>query len=263
MRDPATLARLARELQSRLLLDQSMGVRFRSGAGDCGVPVPAEPAAPVDEIAVPPQTESAPASAAPPSAGDREAQIAPVREEALACRLCCLCETRRHVVFGEGALDADLVFVGEAPGHDEDAQGRPFVGRAGKLLTGMIEKGMQRPRASVYIGNILKCRPPSNRDPNPDEVVSCLPYLRRQLEIIRPRVIVALGRIAAQILTELNTPISRMRGRWYSYQGIPLRPTYHPAHLLRRREASGGHSPEDRETWEDLQAVMERLRGDS
>jgi len=167
------------------------------------------------------------------------------------CRLCGLGAGRTHPVFGEGNPNADLVFVGEAPGYHEDIQGRPFVGRAGALLTKMIEKmGMRR--EDVYICNILKSRPPNNRDPQPEEIKACEPFLQRQLDLIRPKVICALGRIAIQGLLRDTTPIGRLRGKWRTYHGIPLMPTFHPAYLLR--------SPEKRhETWEDLQAIMAKL----
>ena len=138
-------------------------------------------------------------------------------------------------MFGVGNPDADLVFVGEAPGADEDAQGEPFVGKAGQLLTKMIE-AMGYARDDVYICNVLKCRPPGNRNPEPDEVASCEPFLKRQLAAIRPRMIVALGKFAAQCLLRDDTPITRLRGGFRSYEGIPLMPTLHPAYLLRDPE---------------------------
>lgn len=184
------------------------------------------------------------------------ATLAPIREEALVCRKCRLCDGRRHVVFGEGDLATDLVFVGEAPGRDEDLQGRPFVGRAGQLLTAMIEKGMRRPRESVYICNMLKCRPPRNRDPLPDEVSLCSPYLHAQLEAIRPRLIIALGRVAAMALTGEQLSMRRLRGNFYRFRGIPLMPTYHPSYLLRQRAHENDRTETDRETWEDLKKAM-------
>lgn len=186
-------------------------------------------------------------------------QIEPLRSAAWQCARCPLCQTRTHVVFGQGSVDTDLVFVGEAPGRDEDEQGIPFVGRAGQLLTKMIEGGLKRPRESVYICNILKCRPPDNRNPQQDEMVLCMPYLRQQLAIIRPKVICALGRVAATALTGLSESMGRLRGRWHEYEGIPLMPTYHPAYLLRQRGSSGGKTDADRKTWEDLQMIMKRL----
>ena len=172
-----------------------------------------------------------------------------------ACEKCSLCKTRTQTVFGVGNIQADLVFVGEAPGADEDAQGEPFVGKAGQLLTDIIEKGMKLTRNDVYICNVLKCRPPDNRDPQPDEVAQCEPYLIRQLELIQPKVICALGRHAAQTLLKTTESTGKLRGAWHNYHGVPLRVTYHPAYLLRK--------PEDkRKTWEDVQQIMKVLRGE-
>ena len=171
------------------------------------------------------------------------------------CPNCPLAQTRTQTVFGSGNPQAKLVFVGEAPGRDEDLQGKPFVGRAGQLLTDIIEKGMKLKRADVYICNVLKCRPPENRNPLPLEVEMCEPYLIRQLELIRPRVICALGAYAAQTLLKTTEPIGRLRGRWHFYHGIPLRATYHPAYLLR--------SPADkRKTWMDVIEVLKVYNGE-
>lgn len=172
-----------------------------------------------------------------------------------ACTKCALAQTRTKTVFGAGNPEARLVFVGEAPGRDEDLQGKPFVGRAGQLLTDIIEKGMKLQRSDVFICNVLKCRPPENRNPLPSEVAQCEPYLIRQLEIIRPKVICALGTYAAQTLLKTLEPIGRLRGRWHFYHGIPLRATYHPAYLLR--------NPADkRKTWEDVLEVMKVYNGE-
>jgi DNA polymerase len=154
---------------------------------------------------------------------------------------------RRQVVFGVGNPNADLMFVGEAPGADEDIQGEPFVGRAGQLLTKIIEAiGMQR--SDVYIANVIKCRPPQNRNPEPDEVEQCEPFLFRQIETIKPKVIVALGKFAAQSLLKTTEPITRLRGREYKYRDAILMPTYHPAFLLRNPASK-------REVWEDMKRV--------
>jgi len=151
-----------------------------------------------------------------------------------------------------GVTRARLVFVGEGPGADEDAKGEPFVGRAGQLLTEIITKGMRLARSDVYIANVIKCRPPGNRNPEPDEVVSCEPFLVRQIELIAPEVIVALGKFAAQTLLRTKTPITQLRGRWFDYHGIRLMPTFHPAYLLR--------NPADKRlVWQDIRQVMERL----
>ena len=183
------------------------------------------------------------------------AELEALEKKVNTCTLCRLHETRTNAVFGDGHLNADLVFVGEAPGATEDAQGKPFVGRAGKLLTDIIEKGMQTTRNDVYIGNVLKCRPPGNRDPRPDERELCEPYLVRQLELLRPKVICALGAYAAKTLLKTEISIGRLRGKWHFYHGTPLRVTYHPAYLLR--------SPgEKRKCWEDVQAVMRLLAGE-
>lgn len=169
------------------------------------------------------------------------------------CRRCKLAGMgRRHVVFGVGSPDAELMFVGEAPGAEEDRQGEPFVGEAGQLLTKMIEAGMGYRRSEVYIANIIKCRPPDNRDPEPDEIVACEPFLVAQIQQIRPQVIITLGRYAAQTLLRSQLPISRLRGRWAKYAGIPVMPTYHPAYLLRRPGEKGV-------VWQDLKAVMVKL----
>jgi len=168
------------------------------------------------------------------------------------CGRCVLHRTRHSLVFGEGNPEAALVFVGEAPGADEDAQGRPFVGRAGQLLTKIIT-AMGMRREEVYICNILKCRPPGNRNPQPEEIALCEPFLVRQLRAIRPRVICALGTFAAHTLLKSEAPISVLRGRFHSYHGIPLMPTYHPAYLLRNPGAK-------KQVWEDVQIVMQALR---
>jgi DNA polymerase len=174
-----------------------------------------------------------------------------VRQELGDCQRCGLHEQRKNIVFGEGRPSASLVFVGEAPGADEDAQGRPFVGRAGQLLTKIIE-AMKLNRQDVYICNILKCRPPGNRNPKPEEIEVCEPFLIRQLTAIRPKVICALGTFAAHTLLKSETPITILRGRFHKYQGIDLMPTYHPAYLLRNPSAK-------KLVWEDVQMIMKRL----
>jgi DNA polymerase len=168
------------------------------------------------------------------------------------CQRCNLASHRTKIVFGVGNPQAELVFVGEGPGRDEDEQGEPFVGRAGRLLTEIITKGMRLTREDVYIANVVKCRPPENRNPEPDEVASCEPFLLRQLDLIRPRVIVALGKFAVQTLLRTKAPISRLRGQWHDYHGIKLMPTFHPAYLLR-------NPAEKRVVWEDIKQVMGEL----
>jgi uracil-DNA glycosylase len=168
------------------------------------------------------------------------------------CERCKLAPGRTNLVFGVGNPQADLLFVGEGPGRDEDLRGEPFVGRAGQLLTEIITKGMKLQRSDVYIANVVKCRPPENRNPEPDEIASCMPFLARQIDIVRPRVIVALGTFAAQTLLGVRTPITRMRGVWHDYHGIKVMPTFHPAYLLR--------NPGDKRlVWEDIKVVMEEL----
>ena len=171
-----------------------------------------------------------------------------IREDLGECTRCKLHRTRHKIVFGDGNPKAELIFVGEGPGADEDAQGLPFVGRAGKLLTQMIEAmGLQR--KDVYICNVVKCRPPENRQPERDEVTTCSPFLLRQIDAIAPKVIVCLGSVAVQTLLETNRGISQFRGQWLEFRGRKLLATYHPAYLLRNPNAKG-------EVWKDLQKVM-------
>jgi DNA polymerase len=170
---------------------------------------------------------------------------------ALACTKCKLARTRTQVVYGVGSPNADLMFIGEAPGRDEDLQGEPFVGRAGQLLTDII-KAMKLTRDDVYITNVVKCRPPDNRNPEPDELESCRPYIRRQIALIKPRVIVTLGKIALQSLLERSYSITAARGNWLEYDGIKVMPTFHPAYLLRTPAAK-------KEVWQDMKKVMAEL----
>ncbi len=174
-----------------------------------------------------------------------------LREQIGECSRCKLAGGRTKLVFGVGNPDAELMFVGEGPGADEDAQGEPFVGKAGQLLTKMIEAIAFR-REEVYIANVVKCRPPGNRDPEPDEIAACEPFLKAQIAAVKPKVVVALGRFAVQTLLRDATAISRQRGRWREYEGVKLMPTFHPAYLLR-------NPPEKRKVWEDLQFVMKEL----
>lgn len=170
------------------------------------------------------------------------------------CRLCKLCAGRTQLVFGVGNPKARLMFIGEGPGRDEDLQGEPFVGRAGQLLTDIITKGMGLRREDVYIANVVKCRPPQNRNPEPDEVASCEPFLKKQIDLIRPEIIVALGKFAVQTLLQSKVPITKLRGNWHSYHGIKLMPTFHPAYLLR--------NPGDKKlVWEDVKKVIKEMRG--
>jgi DNA polymerase len=182
-------------------------------------------------------------------------QLAGIRADLGDCRRCALCEKRQEIVFGEGAADARVVFVGEGPGEEEDKSGRPFVGRAGELLTKMIEAVGWR-REDVYICNIVKCRPTGNRDPLPQEVATCQPFLERQIRAIAPLAIVTLGKPAISALLGRTVAITKLRGQWQEFQGIPVMPTYHPAYLLRN------YTRETRQAvWDDLRAARERVEG--
>jgi len=226
----------------------SAGKKTGAAPAATAAPAVAAPAAIAARDAAAPAAPTAP-PANKPRTGQAGLQV--LRDEIGDCQRCKLAPSRTNLVYGVGNPDADLVFVGEAPGADEDAQGEPFVGKAGQLLTKMIE-AMGYSRSDVYICNVLKCRPPGNRNPEPDEVASCEPFLKRQLAAIRPRMIVALGKFAAQCLLRDDTPITRMRGGFRSYEGIPLMPTLHPAYLLR--------DPSKKKlAWEDLKAVNAAL----
>ncbi|MFC1582489.1 uracil-DNA glycosylase family protein [Planctomycetota bacterium] len=211
----------------------------------------------------PPTAAPAPASpaAADPPAGDNSAEntpaedlgdLGPIKKMVEGCKRCDISEHIRNYVFGEGNPRARLMFIGEAPGQDEDVQGRPFVGRAGELLNDIITKGMRLKREDVYIANILKCRPPKNRNPLPDEAANCIGYLNEQIRFIKPEVIVTLGKVPTQFLLDTETAISRLRGTFAEYMEIPLMPTFHPAYLLRTPSAK-------RDVWEDIKQVMTRL----
>ena len=175
-----------------------------------------------------------------------------VRAELGECTRCKLSRGRKTIVFGEGNPSAVLMFVGEGPGYEEDQQGRPFVGAAGQLLTDIIVKGMKLRREDVYICNIVKCRPPDNRNPEQDEIEACEPFLIRQFQAIKPKFIIALGNVAAKTLLKTKEGITSLRGRWHTYQGIPLMPTFHPAYLLR--------NPADKKlVWEDIKKVLAKM----
>jgi len=200
------------------------------------------------------------------SAAEKPAAFAALRERALACTKCPhLVTTRQNVVFGVGDPNAQLMFVGEAPGVDEDRQGEPFVGRAGQILTGMI-RGMNLTRDTVYIANILKCRPDTpfgksgNRPPRPEERAACLPYLLEQIQLIQPRVIVALGGTAVEgLFGQSEVRITRLRGSWMSFHGTPVMPTFHPSYVLRAEDGPDKGRATKRQVWEDMLQVMERL----
>lgn len=215
----------------------------------------APPAAPASASASAASASAAPVSVSAPVAPVSDAERSAMdwetlREAVRGCRLCPLCETRKNAIFGEGNPNADLMFIGEAPGADEDAQGRPFVGRSGELLTKMIA-AMQFTREEVFIANIVKCRPPENRVPEKGEAEVCLPYLHRQIELIQPKVIVLLGATPLKWLLG-KSGITRLHGQWLELNGIAVMPSFHPAFLLRDPR-------QKRPAWEDLQKVMTRL----
>ncbi len=223
------------------LADLAAHGRFLATLDSVGVPWP------------PPGSEGESAqSVATARPEDPAAALAAVREDMGDCQRCRLASGRRTIVFGQGNPHAELMFIGEAPGAEEDEQGLAFVGRAGRLLTDIIEKGLKMRRADVWIGNILKCRPPQNRNPEPDEVLACQPFLEAQIRAIRPRVLVGLGKFGAQWLLKTAEPITRLRGRVGEYEGIPVMPTYHPAYLLRNPAGK-------KDVWEDMKVVLRLL----
>jgi uracil-DNA glycosylase family 4 len=210
------------------------------------------PASDAGTDSVPALAASSAAAAPAGIAGTGEAGLRAIREEMGDCTRCRLSEGRKTIVFGQGNPNAELMFVGEAPGAEEDQQGLAFVGRAGQLLTDIIEKGLKMKRSDVYITNVQKCRPPQNRNPEPDEIVACQPFLEAQIRAIRPRVIVGLGKFGAHWLLKTAVPITRLRGKLGEYEGIPVMPTYHPAYLLRNPSAK-------KDLWEDMKMVLQIL----
>lgn len=257
--DPrAALAGLAASLRSYL--------EWHAEAGTVGFPrrppqaaaAPLHPAAAAAPPASAPATTTAPvtAPASMPAAPDRHVRLPALAREISSCTKCGLAATRTQTVFARGNPEAQLCFIGEAPGADEDAQGLPFVGRAGQLLDRMIAAMGLSPEKDVYVCNILKCRPPENRRPEPDEMAACFPYLHEQLSLVRPRVIVALGNTAVTALLETKLGITKVRGQWKLYRGILVMPTYHPSYLLR---PSPQQAEAKRQAWEDLQLVMKEL----
>jgi uracil-DNA glycosylase family 4 len=223
--------------------------RFLAGLGTVGVvwPPKGAAAAPTVQQAV----QQAVEGAGVPS-GNRAVALAAVRADLGDCQRCRLAGGRKTIVFGQGNPEAELMFVGEGPGADEDEQGLAFVGRAGQLLTDIIEKGMKLRRADVWIGNVIKCRPPQNRNPELDEILACQPFLAAQIRAIRPRVLVGLGKFAAHWLLKTAEPITRLRGRVGEYEGIHVMPTYHPAYLLRNPAGK-------KDVWEDMKEVLRLL----
>jgi uracil-DNA glycosylase len=238
--------RLIAELRAHVEMERRFGADVCPAANRKASPPPTTAAS---------KPTLAPAEPAPPAGEEnpeKRRKLDELREQIQACQECPLGATRTKFVFGTGRADARLMFIGEAPGRDEDLQGEPFVGRAGKLLTKMIEAmGLQR--GDVYIGNILKCRPPENRTPTVEEMAVCMPYILKQVEIIQPEIICALGATALKgLLNDPKAAISKFRGQFIDWHGIKLMPTYHPAYLLR--------SPgEKRKTWADLQLIMAEL----
>jgi DNA polymerase len=187
-----------------------------------------------------------------PGSSEKDETLTTIRTDLGDCKRCPLCRTRTHIVFGEGDENAPLVFIGEGPGFEEDRSGRPFVGKAGELLTKIIQ-AMNLTRDKVYIANIVKCRPPNNRNPEPGEISKCLPFLKKQLSAIHPTIVCALGSVAAKTLLQSDLPISRLRGRFHEMDGLLLMPTFHPAFLLRNPERK-------RDVWNDVQQIMKKLQ---
>jgi DNA polymerase len=241
------------------VLDAELGARLMgpppaASAPAASAPAASAPAAPAPAASAP--AASAPAASAPPAAPDsaaRAARLAELGERAAGCTRCVLSESRNRVVVGVGRIDPPLMLVGEAPGHDEDMSGEPFVGRAGQLLTRILA-AMQLERSAVYIANVIKCRPPENRNPLPAEITACSPFLAEQIQLVRPRVLCALGRYAAATLLGTHQSLASLRGRVHEYQGIPVVVTYHPSALLRYPQYK-------KPTWEDMQVVLKLLAG--
>ena len=266
-RDPrAELASLSAALEVHLEREGRRGRRHLAAptgpAAAASPPAPAPRPAATPEPAAPPRAvAAAPARSAEVAGPGSPAALAPgcadldaLRQAVAGCTACELCQTRKQTVFADGDGSAGVMFVGEAPGADEDDQGVPFVGRAGQLLTDIVVKGMKLDRRDVYIANVLKCRPPGNRDPRPGEKDLCTPWLERQIELVAPRVIVTLGRHASMHLLKTEASMGRMRGRVHSVGGRQVVPTYHPAFLLRSPHMK-------RDCWQDIQQAMELLEG--
>ena len=269
-------ASIRRCVMERLRFEQSLGVEFlprvklAQAAPSQVASLPAAPVARAPIAQIPQASARAPAVPIPAAARsapvvtttaplenlnplDKEARWTALEARALACTKCVLHQARTHVVFGSGNRNAQLVFVGEGPGQDEDLQGLPFVGKAGQLLNKIIA-AMNLKREDVYICNVVKCRPPGNRTPLPDEISACNPYLAEQLELIGPKAIVALGGPAAKTLLHTEVGITKLRGTWQSYKSIPVMPTFHPAFVLRT------YTDEvRRQVWDDMKKVMAKL----
>jgi DNA polymerase len=252
--DPETRKQIA----ARVNYYREMGIYdfYRRPVAEAGVseePPAATTQAPEAEAAIPviSAREASLFESPLPIVQDKPAALKVIREDIGDCTRCRLHKGRKNIVFGVGNVNADIMFVGEGPGADEDEQGEPFVGRAGQLLNNMIS-AMGLERGDVYIANVVKCRPPQNRTPEGDECDTCGPFLIRQIEVIRPKVIVALGAVAAKYLLAVNDSMARLRGRWYDFKGSRLAVTYHPAYLLRDPR-------QKKEAWKDLQMVMKYL----
>jgi uracil-DNA glycosylase len=252
------------QVRTHLDYQKALGVRVIAVAVPSSVAPLSHRAPKIDASpSTPPVANQKVIKAVPPSArGDEGGTSAhpetldSIREELGECVRCKLHKGRKTIVFGEGDAEAKLVFVGEGPGFEEDQQGRPFVGEAGQLLTDIIVKGMKLRREEVYICNVVKCRPPGNRNPEPDEIAACEPFLRKQLHALKPRVIVTLGNVPTHTLLKTKEGITRLRGKWQSYDGVPLMPTFHPAYLLR--------NPKDKVlVWEDIKQVIAKLQKDT
>ena len=239
---------LKEQVVRHLRFYQEMGVSALDLGRDPGSDAP-RPPMPAQPAAIPVLFEQTQAAAV----SNAEVELQALRDGTIGdCRRCKLCEGRANIVFGDGSPLARLMFVGEGPGADEDRQGLPFVGRAGQLLNKIIE-AMGLRREQVYIANVVKCRPPDNRTPHPDEVAACTPFLFRQIDIIAPAVIVALGSPASQALLETSAGITKLRGTFREFRGIPVMPTFHPAYLLRNPAAK-------KEVWDDMRKVMTLLQ---
>lgn len=227
------------DVRAALTANAAQGITDEAGLAPAqAIPVEGAPA----------RAEPAPEAAAEPA--DVE-DLGDVRTDLGDCTRCGLCAGRRNIVFGVGDPQADLMVVGEAPGYHEDQRGEPFVGAAGEMLDKMLANVLGLPRAQVYIANVVKCRPPDNRNPDPQEIATCLPFLRRQIAAIEPKVILVLGSVAFRALLDTSQGITRSRGRWHELDGVPVMPTFHPAYLLRK--------PQDKRlTFEDLKSVRAR-----
>ncbi len=255
------MSQSSNEMRTYLQLCKRLGIRYLSPpapktltAQGAVVEVAApEGPKPVVERGMNPSDSVVPPWLTSPLEGARAVELAAFDQEICECQKCPLGKTRKHFVFGSGSAGAEVMFVGEAPGADEDAQGLPFVGRAGQLLTKIIESTKTWKRGDVFICNVLKCRPPGNRTPLPEEVEACRSYLEEQIRILQPKLIMALGAVAAQALLRTKDSVGKLRSRWHDFRGVPLRVTYHPAALLR----FDGYK---KDVWEDMKEFTQRYK---